>query len=162
MVFLLIWSLVVYSPVVHWIWHPGGWLAKLGAQDWAGGIVVHTSAGAAVLGILLVVGRRRDWPQTAALPSSVPLAMLGAGILWFGWFGFNGGDGLQANGVAAQAVLNTHIAAAAGMLGLAPAGAPARRPRHRDRRCLRRRRRPGDGHTLRRLRQHPRPPSPSA
>jgi len=116
-VFLLIWSLIVYSPVVHWIWHPGGWLAKLGAQDWAGGIVVHTSAGAAVLGILLVVGRRRDWPRTAALPSSVPLAVLGGGILWFGWFGFNGGDGLQANGIAAQAVLNTHIAAAAGMLG---------------------------------------------
>ena len=115
-VFLLIWSLIVYSPVVHWIWHPGGWLAKLGAQDWAGGIVVHASAGAAVLGILLVVGRRRDWPQTAAPPNSIPLAVLGGGILWFGWFGFNGGDGLQANGIAAQAVLNTHLAAAAGML----------------------------------------------
>jgi len=114
--FLAIWSIVVYAPVAHWLWHPGGWLAKFGAQDWAGGMVVHASAGAAVLAVLLVVGRRRDWPNTAAPPNSIPLTIIGAGILWFGWFGFNGGDGLQANGVAAQAVINTHLAAAAAML----------------------------------------------
>ncbi|WP_320065610.1 ammonium transporter [Micromonospora sp. RTGN7] len=115
-VFLAIWSIVVYAPIAHWLWHPGGWLAKFGTQDWAGGLVVHASAGAAVLGILLVVGRRRGWPHAEAPPNSIPLTILGAGILWFGWFGFNGGDGLQANGVAAQAVINTHLAAAAGML----------------------------------------------
>ncbi|MFD6755257.1 ammonium transporter [Micromonospora gifhornensis] len=114
--FLAIWSIVVYAPIAHWLWHPGGWLAKLGTQDWAGGMVVHASAGAAVVAVLLVVGRRRNWPHAAAPPNSIPLTILGAGILWFGWFGFNGGDGLQANGVAAQAVLNTHLAAAAGML----------------------------------------------
>ncbi len=116
MLFLPIWSIVVYAPIAHWLWHPNGWLARLGAQDWAGGMVVHASAGATVLAVLLVVGRRRGWPHSASPPNSVPLTILGAGILWFGWFGFNGGDGLQANGLAAQAVLNTHLAAAAGML----------------------------------------------
>ncbi|MCG5466391.1 ammonium transporter [Micromonospora sp. NPDC053740] len=114
--FLAIWSVVVYAPVAHWLWHPDGWLAKFGTQDWAGGMVVHASAGAAVLGTLLVVGRRRGWPRTASPPNSIPLTILGAGILWFGWFGFNGGDGLQANGLAAQALINTHLAAAAGMI----------------------------------------------
>ncbi|MFG1777901.1 ammonium transporter [Micromonospora sp. NPDC049048] len=114
--FLAVWSIVVYAPIAHWLWHPDGWLAKFGTQDWAGGLVVHASAGAAVLGTLLVVKRRRGWPRTAAPPNSIPLTILGAGILWFGWFGFNGGDGLQANGVAAQALINTHLAAAAGML----------------------------------------------
>ncbi|WCN84380.1 ammonium transporter [Micromonospora sp. LH3U1] len=114
--FLAIWSIVVYAPIAHWLWHPDGWLARFGTQDWAGGMVVHASAGAAVLGTLLVVGRRRGWPRTASPPNSIPLTILGAGILWFGWFGFNGGDGLQANGLAAQAVINTHLAAAAGML----------------------------------------------
>src|SRR5260370_17139954 len=93
-----------------------GWLALRGAQEWGGGIVVHTSAGAAALALLLVVGRRRNWPKAASMPESLPLTILGAGILWFGWFGFNAGDGLQANDVAAQAVLNTQVAAAAGML----------------------------------------------
>ncbi|MFI6270702.1 ammonium transporter [Micromonospora zamorensis] len=114
--FLAIWSIVVYAPIAHWLWHPDGWLARFGTQDWAGGMVVHASAGAAVLGTLLVVGRRRGWPRTASPPNSIPLTILGAGILWFGWFGFNGGDGLQANGLAAQALINTHLAAAAGML----------------------------------------------
>ncbi|WP_405097099.1 ammonium transporter [Micromonospora sp. NBC_01412] len=114
--FLAVWSIVVYAPVAHWLWHPDGWLAKFGTQDWAGGMVVHSSAGAAVLALLLVVGRRRNWPHTAAPPNSIPLTIIGAGILWFGWFGFNAGDGLQANGVAAQALINTHVAAAAGML----------------------------------------------
>jgi Amt family ammonium transporter len=111
-----VWSLVVYAPVAHWLFCPSGWLARRGAQDWAGGLVVHGSAGAAVLALLLVVGRRRRWPDAATRPHSIPLVVLGAGLLWFGWFGFNGADGLRANGVAAQAVINTQVAAAAAML----------------------------------------------
>ena len=111
-----VWSLLVYAPVAHWLFSTSGWLAKRGAQDWAGGLVVHGSAGAAVLALLLVIGRRRRWPDAASRPHSIPLVVLGAGLLWFGWFGFNGADGLRANGVAAQAVINTQVAAAAAML----------------------------------------------
>ncbi len=111
-----VWSIVVYAPVAHWLFCPSGWLAQLGARDWAGGLVVHASAGAAALALLLVVGRRRGWPHADVLPHSLPLTITGAGILWFGWFGFNGGDGLRADGIAAQALLNTTIAASAGML----------------------------------------------
>ena len=115
-VFIAIWSVIVYAPVAHWLWAPAGWLTKRGAQDWAGGIVVHASAGAAALALLLVLGRRKVWPDRAPLPHSIPLVIVGAGILWFGWFGFNAGDGLQANGVAGQALVNTQVAAAAAMV----------------------------------------------
>jgi len=115
-VFLALWSLLVYPPIAHWLWAPVGWLTERGAQDWAGGMVVHASAGAAALALLLVLGRRETWPDRAPLPHSIPLVIIGAGILWFGWFGFNAGDGLQADGVAAQALVNTHIAAAAGLI----------------------------------------------
>jgi len=115
-VFLAAWSIIVYPPITHWLWAPAGWLTSRGAQDWAGGMVVHASAGAAALALLVVLGRRRVWPDRAPLPHSVPFVIVGAGILWFGWFGFNAGDGLQANGVAAQALLNTQVAAAAAML----------------------------------------------
>ncbi|GAA0715657.1 ammonium transporter [Dactylosporangium roseum] len=115
-VFIAIWSVIVYAPIAHWLWHPGGWLAGLGAQDWAGGMVVHTSAGAAVLAMLIVIGRRRNWPKLGTLPNSLPLTIVGAGVLWFGWFGFNAGDGLRADMVAAQAMINTHVAAAAGLV----------------------------------------------
>lgn len=115
-VFLAVWSIAVYPPITHWLWAPAGWLTSRGAQDWAGGMVVHASAGAAALALLVVLGRRRVWPDRAPLPHSIPLVVLGAGILWFGWFGFNAGDGLQANGVAAQALVNTQVAAAAAML----------------------------------------------
>ena len=111
-----VWSLVVYAPIAHWLWCPSGWLAKRGAQDWAGGLVVHASAGAAVVALLLVIGRRRRWPNAATRPHSIPLVVLGAGLLWFGWFGFNGADGLRANGVAAQALINTQVAGAAALL----------------------------------------------
>ena len=114
--FLVAWSILVYPPIAHWLWAPAGWLTSRGAQDWAGGMVVHASAGAAALALLVVLGRRRVWPDRAPLPHSIPLVVLGAGILWFGWFGFNAGDGLQANGVAAQALVNTQVAAAAAML----------------------------------------------
>jgi ammonium transporter, Amt family len=115
-VFLGLWSLIVYAPVAHWLWSPSGWLTKRGAEDWAGGLVVHASAGAAVLALLVVIGRRRRWPHAETPPHSVPMVVLGAGILWFGWFGFNAADGLQANGIAAQALINTQAAAAAAML----------------------------------------------
>ena len=115
-VFLAAWSIIVYPPITHWLWAPAGWLTSRGAQDWAGGMVVHASAGAAALALLVVLGRRRVWPDRAPLPHSVPFVIVGAGVLWFGWFGFNAGDGLQANGVAAQALVNTQVAAAAAML----------------------------------------------
>ena len=115
-VFLTAWSILVYPPIAHWLWAPAGWLTSRGAQDWAGGMVVHASAGAAALALLVVLGRRRVWPDRAPLPHSIPLVVVGAGILWFGWFGFNAGDGLQANEVAAQALVNTQVAAAAAML----------------------------------------------
>ncbi|GAA3294412.1 ammonium transporter [Arthrobacter citreus] len=115
-VFLAAWSILVYPQVARWLWHPKGWLTQLGAQDWAGGMVVHASAGAAAIAVLLVVGRRRGWPNPQTSPNNLPLMLVGAGILWFGWFGFNAGDGLQANDIAAQALINTHVAGGAAML----------------------------------------------
>lgn len=115
-VFLAAWSILVYPQVARWLWHPKGWLVQLGAQDWAGGMVVHASAGAAAIAVLLVVGRRYGWPNAKTSPNNLPLMLVGAGILWFGWFGFNAGDGLQANGIAAQALINTHVAGGAAML----------------------------------------------
>src|SRR5678816_2094716 len=96
-VFISLWALVVYSPIAHWVWG-GGWLSKLGALDFAGGTVVHVNAGVAALVAALVVGKRKDYPSTSLLPHSVPFTLLGAGLLWFGWFGFNAGSALAANG----------------------------------------------------------------
>ena len=114
-VFLGFWSILVYAPVAHWVFSPGGWLFERGALDFAGGTVVHINAGIAALALILVLGRRRGWPAEAMPPHSLPLTLLGTGILWFGWFGFNAGSALGANGIAGQALLNTHIAAAMGM-----------------------------------------------
>ena len=116
-VFIGAWSILVYSPVAHWVFSPNGWLFKRGALDFAGGTVVHVNAGIAALMVILVLGKRRGWPQEAMLPHNLPFTLLGTGILWFGWFGFNAGSSLAANGLAAQAFINTHLAAAAGMLG---------------------------------------------
>ena len=116
-VFAGVWAIVVYAPVAHWVFSPNGWLNKLGALDFAGGTVVHINAGVAALAVVLVIGRRRGWPGEAMPPHSLPLTLLGAGILWFGWFGFNAGSALGANALAAQALLNTHLAAAAAMIG---------------------------------------------
>jgi Amt family ammonium transporter len=116
-VFLGLWSVLVYSPVAHWVFSPTGWLFKRGALDFAGGAVVHINAGIAALALVIVLGKRRGWPGEAMHPHSLPLTLLGTGILWFGWFGFNAGSALGANGLAAQALINTHLAAAAGMLG---------------------------------------------
>jgi Amt family ammonium transporter len=114
--FLGLWALIVYTPVAHWVFSPAGWLFRRGALDFAGGTVVHINAGIAALVAVLVIGRRRGWPDHPSPPHSLPLTLLGTGILWFGWFGFNAGSALAANGIAAQALINTHMAAAAALL----------------------------------------------
>jgi ammonium transporter, Amt family len=110
--FVVLWTLVVYAPVAHWVWG-GGWLGQLGALDFAGGTVVHITAGAAALVAAMVLGPRKDYARQALVPHSVPLTLLGAGLLWFGWFGFNAGSALAANAQAALAFVNTLFAPAA-------------------------------------------------
>jgi len=116
MLFLGAWSILVYSPVAHWVFSPEGWLFQRGALDFAGGAVVHINAGVAALVLVVVLGKRRGWPGEPMPPHSLPLTLLGTGILWFGWFGFNAGSALSAGGLAAQALMNTHLAASAAML----------------------------------------------
>jgi Amt family ammonium transporter len=113
--FITLWALLVYSPVAHWVWG-GGWLAKWGALDFAGGTVVHVNAAVAALVAAIVVGKRQEYPSSSLLPHSVPLTLLGAGILWFGWFGFNAGSALAASPVAALAFVTTMLAPAATLL----------------------------------------------
>jgi Amt family ammonium transporter len=113
--FSVLWLLLVYVPLAHWVWG-GGWLAKLGVMDFAGGIVVHVSAGVSALVCALVLGRRRGFPHTAMTPHSLPFTVTGAGMLWVGWFGFNAGSALAANGSAGMAMLTTHMGASAGAL----------------------------------------------
>jgi ammonium transporter, Amt family len=115
--FVGLWALVVYTPIAHWVFSPAGWLFRRGALDFAGGTVVHINAGIAALVAVLVIGRRRGWPNHPTPPHSLPLTLLGTGILWFGWFGFNAGSALAANGIAAQAFINTSLAASTAMLG---------------------------------------------
>jgi ammonium transporter, Amt family len=112
LVFITAWSLLVYAPVCHWVWG-GGWLAELGALDFAGGTVVHINAAVAAFVAAMVVGPRKDYGRQAILPHNVPFVVLGAGLLWFGWFGFNGGSALAADGLAALAFVNTMLAPAA-------------------------------------------------
>ena len=113
--FTLLWSLFVYSPIAHWVWAPGGWLRELGALDFAGGTVVHISSGISALVAAVVVGRRRANGDRLE-PHDLPMTVLGAGLLWFGWFGFNAGSALGANGLAANALLVTNTAAGAATL----------------------------------------------
>jgi Amt family ammonium transporter len=113
--FSLLWLLLVYVPIAHWVWG-GGWLAQLGVMDYAGGIVVHVNAGVAALVCALVLGKRRGFPETQMAPHSLPLTVAGAGMLWVGWFGFNAGSALAANGSAGMAMLVTHLGASAGAL----------------------------------------------
>jgi Amt family ammonium transporter len=135
LVFTVLWFTFAYLPIAHMVWFwpgpdgikdaatlasesaKGGWLWQKGALDFAGGTVVHINAGIAALAAVIVIGRRRGWPQHPMPPHSLPLTLLGTGILWFGWFGFNAGSALGANGLAAQAFVNTNMAAAAAMLG---------------------------------------------
>jgi Amt family ammonium transporter len=113
--FIAIWGLIVYAPVAHWVWG-GGWISDLGALDFAGGAVVHVNAGAAAVVAALMLGARRDYGRQALLPHNVPFVLLGAGLLWFGWFGFNGGSALAANEIAVLAFVNTMLAPAGTVL----------------------------------------------
>ncbi|GAA0279828.1 ammonium transporter [Alteraurantiacibacter aestuarii] len=108
--FCAIWGLVVYAPVAHWIWG-GGWLSEMGVLDFAGGLVVHTTAGVSALVIALLLGKRQGFPSSALLPHAPGITMLGAVLLWVGWFGFNGGSALTATADASNAIINTHVAA---------------------------------------------------
>lgn len=114
--FVAVWSVAVYAPVAHWVWG-GGWLARLGVEDFAGGTVVHISAGAAGLALTLVLGRRLGWPGPPARPHNVPFVLLGTGLLWFGWLGFNAGSELAADATAGFALVNSLVAPGAAMLG---------------------------------------------
>lgn len=126
-VFVAIWSTLVYFPVAHWVFAFGnkvgdtvtgaGFLASKGLEDFAGGTAVHINAGAAALALTIVLGKRVGWRKESMRPHSLPLVMLGSGLLWFGWFGFNAGSALAANGVAALALINTQVAAAAALAG---------------------------------------------
>ncbi|BBZ56230.1 ammonium transporter [Mycolicibacterium phocaicum] len=117
MVFVPIWAIVVYSVIAHWVWGPDGWLAKMGALDYAGGLVVEIASGASALALAIVLGPRIGFKQDAMRPHNLPFVLLGVGLLWFGWFGFNAGSALAANGTAAAIFLNTLVAGCLGMLG---------------------------------------------
>ena len=113
--FLVFWSILIYVPVSHWIWG-GGFLAKMGVVDFAGGIVVHVTAGIAALASVIFVGKRKILPEENTAPHNIAFVALGTGLLWFGWFGFNGGSALAANGIAAIAFVNTDIAGSVAMV----------------------------------------------
>ncbi|MCB2182904.1 MAG: ammonium transporter [Desulfobulbaceae bacterium] len=113
--FSLAWTILVYNPVCHWIWGSGGWLGAKGVLDFAGGLVVHLTSGMAALASVFVLGPRRGLGRESFIPHNLPMTLLGTGLLWFGWFGFNGGSALAADGIAATAFVATHLAGMAGM-----------------------------------------------
>ena len=110
-IFISIWLILVYSPIAHWVWGDGGWLSMLGALDFAGGTVVHINVGFAALAVAIVIGPRKGYQKEPMEASNIPYVLLGTGLLWLGWFGFNGGSALAANGTAVLAMFNTHLAA---------------------------------------------------
>ena len=115
LIFIVLWTTLIYAPIAHWVWGDGGWLKSLGVIDFAGGLVVHISAGVSALAAAIIIGRRKGIDNAGSIrPGNIPYVILGAAILWFGWFGFNGGSALAANGIAVQALVNTNMAAAAG------------------------------------------------
>jgi len=116
-VFIGVWLILVYAPIAHWVFSPEGWLFQKGAEDFAGGTVVHANAGAAGLALAIVLGKRLGWKKDPMRPHNLPFTLLGAGLLWFGWFGFNAGSALGANNLAGYAFVNTNTATAAAMLG---------------------------------------------
>lgn len=116
LLFSILWALFIYNPIAHWVWSADGWLFKLGALDFAGGTVVHINAGIAAIVTALMLGKRRDYEGHAIPPHNIPHVFIGASLLWFGWFGFNAGSGLAADGLSANAFLVTHIAAATAAL----------------------------------------------
>lgn len=115
LVFALLWAVFVYNPVCHWVWGKGGWLGNMGVMDFAGGLVVHVTCGAAALAAILVVGPRQGFGKRSFMPHSLPMTFVGTGLLWFGWFGFNGGSALAANEIAVTAFVATHLAGMAGV-----------------------------------------------
>jgi len=115
--FVVVWSTLVYVPVAHWVWAEEGWLFKLGALDFAGGTVVHLTAGASALVCALMVGKRLKYPQERPLPHNLSMTLTGAGILWFGWFGFNAGSALTSGWLASLAFMNPHLGAAGAAMG---------------------------------------------
>lgn len=116
LIFISLWTVIVYSPIAHWVWDPTGWLFTLGALDFAGGTVVHINAGVSALIAAMLLGPRLPSTRQKAIPHNIPFVMLGAGLLWFGWFGFNAGSALGANGTAALATITTQIATATAMM----------------------------------------------
>jgi len=114
-IFIILWCTFVYAPLCHWVWG-GGWMAQMGAMDFAGGAVVHMSSASAALAAALVIGKRKGYGKRSFLPHSLPMTMIGTALLWFGWFGFNAGSALAANGLAGNAFVTTHVAAATAML----------------------------------------------
>jgi ammonium transporter, Amt family len=114
LIFAILWATLVYDPICHWVWGSGGWLKNMGVLDFAGGTVVHINAGIAALVTALIIGKRKGFDHSPVPPHNLPFAVLGAGLLWFGWFGFNAGSALAANGLAVSAFVATHTAAAAG------------------------------------------------
>lgn len=116
LLYILLWATFVYAPVAHWVWGIGGWLRNLGALDFAGGTVVHITAGVSALSMAMVIGKRKGYGKTPMEPSNIPFTVLGAFLLWFGWFGFNGGSALAANGLAVSAFVVTNTAAASAAL----------------------------------------------
>jgi Amt family ammonium transporter len=120
MLFSALWLLLVYAPVAHWLWG-GGWLAQMGGRDFAGGIVVHTTAGMAALALAIMIGPRKGFPNSMIPPHSPAMTMIGAGMLWVGWFGFNGGSALVADQSAGAAIIATHLAACSAALTWAAA-----------------------------------------
>jgi Amt family ammonium transporter len=116
LVFISLWSLLVYSPLAHWVWSPEGWLFKMGALDFAGGTVVHISSGVTAFVACLIIGKRKGYPNEEMRPHNLTMTLLGTGLLWFGWYGFNGGSAVAAGGLAVAAFVNTHMATAAAMM----------------------------------------------
>lgn len=117
LVFGGIWAILVYFPVAHWVWASGGWIFEMGVIDFAGGTAVHINAGAAALALAIVIGKRTGWPKTPMRPHNLTLVMIGAGLLWFGWFGFNAGSALAADNTSAVVFLNTFAATCAAAIG---------------------------------------------
>ncbi|MCF8084173.1 MAG: ammonium transporter [Deltaproteobacteria bacterium] len=116
MLFVLLWATFVYNPLAHWVWGVGGWMGRMGALDFAGGTVVHISSGISALAAALIIGKRLGYGSTAYIPHNLPMTLLGAALLWFGWFGFNAGSALAADGLAASAFVATHLGSAGAAL----------------------------------------------
>ena len=114
LIFVVLWTSLIYLPIAHWVWAPGGWLRSLGVMDFAGGLVIHTAAGVSALAAALAIGPRKGLERVSSRPNNIPFVILGTAILWFGWFGFNAGSALAANDIAVNALVTTNLSAAAG------------------------------------------------